>query len=168
MRGLPVLWLPLLSVPLGGCADGILEYWYKGTTKGVTICQNRAAGQSLAKETVRSICVRKHQKQIADELEGKAGYRGGQPYKGPVSFSGSVTNKSHSVVVTQYSIWVSHIDAPGERTTESFSDRWIEPNYSNSFSIDNEKLNYPPKESENQKDKFMWSTTDVYGIDISF
>jgi hypothetical protein len=147
MRISPIFALSLLGTLLGGCSEWVGELWYKGTTKGVAMCEAKGAGQNLNKSTVRNICVRKHQKSVPDSLEGKAGYRA--IWQG-LSFQGYMTNKSTDVVITKYSVWVSHHSVPW-RTEITFEDKWIEPGNGESFTIEKDQLTYQPQNEEEKK-----------------
>src|SRR5580704_12138265 len=124
MRISPIFALSLLGTLLGGCSEWVEELWYKGTTKGVALCQAKGAGQNLSPSTTRNICTRKHQQSVSSSFDGTAGYGGhiDEPY-----FHGSITNTSADVVVTKYSIFLIHHNTSDKRTEVVFEDRWIEP-----------------------------------------
>jgi hypothetical protein len=167
MRISSIVALFLLIALLGGWSVPLEEFWYKRTTKGVALCEAKGAGQGLNKLTVRNICVRKHQKEIQDSsIEGKAGY----VTEGQVgSFRGYVRNKSTDVVVTKYSVWISHHNAPLTITEMAVEDQWIEPGHSDIFTIEKEKLAYEPKTDDDRKSgTFDWRARNIFGVKISF
>ena len=159
-----VFFIVLLGMLVAGCKDELLEQWYKGTTKGVALCKKNSADLGMSALTISTLCTERHQRRMEDTLEGTAGY---EQHFGTV-FRGRVSNKSHEFVVTRFSVWLEHDDAPGDRTLGSFKDYWIEPDGLATFEIGGNDLKYVPKADSPQKGKFSWSVTDVYGVRVSF
>jgi hypothetical protein len=159
----PLLLVLLLAPILAGC-DSFDEWWHKGTIKGYNICKAAGEKEGLSAFSVRGICVERHQKRVDEVTEGTARY---SSVPGGVAFTGSITNKRGSVIITEYTVVVTHTLAK-ERQSRTFTNKWIEPEGTDSFRIDATGLKYQPPEDQRHRDKFEWFLSGVKGIEISF
>ncbi len=157
-----ILALPIMALLLAGC--DFEEEINSGNTKGFAICKKKAEEQgSVSKLTIQNVCAEKHQRNLSvDFLDGRAGFS--KSYEQNV-FSGSVENKSSDVVITAYTVSITHKKVG--TVTRDVKGVWIEPGKSEYFNVND--LPYAkepdlPTEHEN----FTWNTLNNKGIKVQF
>jgi|ERR1700730_5999985 hypothetical protein len=163
------VWAVFCIAPLLGACDAEMileEWWFKGTTKGVSLCKARGTDQGVSNNTIQEVCVKKHQKLIHPSVDGTAGFA---KDIGVAYFRGSLENKSTDYVITSYTISVTHKSAPDKTTIKAFEHRWVEPHESNYFYIENNDLKFKPEKPEDfENDSLDWSIPTILGVQISF
>lgn len=175
MRGMRVgRWL-LLAAALAvvGCdevGDAIDDWRYKGTHLGVQKCIDRNKVDVVSIVTIRTNCVKKHEKAVSVFLDGQASY---SAYfgAGRLYFSGHVTNKTSQYIVTSFSIEVTHDDMePGKKDVMFFDKLWLEPGVRYDFSIPATDLTFQPDINRlNDGDEFYysWTPRSPMGVEIN-
>jgi hypothetical protein len=158
------------TIGLVGCDEAQQQYdkvFYKGTHIGVQKCIERSQSDVVTEDTIKKLCINKHQKKMYVEMGGKAGYRN---YSGKTSFSGNLINKSQDLIITSFKISVTHEDRDEiEPDTKKFEGLWIEPGKNYVFTIESNELKFTPEKSrfrDGDKHLFNWDIERTMAVRI--
>lgn len=153
----------VIFAALAGCQNA-LDALDDGTTAGFQKCLDRGSAQSLEKDTVRNVCIDKHERKIDLDIGGRAGWI--KAYSSPdrYSFQGNVTNKSRDFVVTKYEVKLIR-SVPDNSQRMTYEHLWIEPGSTRSFAFSVDDILDQPN-TDSLKQDGGWQIVAVYGIKI--
>lgn len=183
------------TMVLAGC-DKIASLFGPTSIKVFDKCfQDGKQAGSATPATVKAACIEKHQSEIPDVLEGKAGYGSCLPEdewerdsRGelvvdmekwlPViknanvprtceSFEGTLTNNSAKYVVTSGTVHVRHSNS-SQDDSSTITGLWLEKGQSGRFSF---SVNYKPTRSgssDSLQGKFKWWTDSAKGFAVDY
>ena|SRR5689334_23869682 len=150
--------LVAMALFLGACdADTLLETtWYKGTTRGFSICKKTVELKGLTDPALT--CLERHQRSMAgNSVTGVASKSSFYEPQNVGAWGGEVKNNSKTEVVTSFTITlVSRTDPDTILLASTFANRWIEPDSRAEFEF-----------VEKSKEKGIWKVSEVKGIKVS-
>jgi hypothetical protein len=162
-----------LLLQLSGCEQSvgsILHFFEQGTNVGLQRCLHKNMNQGLSEETVKRVCIAKHEKTILPKIEGKAEYHAIDDET--MTFEAWLRNESNNFVVTGVTLSITHEDnvgKDGKRIAEVVQLRnlWIEPG-STLVNLVSDLKFHPKKDRLKAGEKFLytWEITRTKGLSI--